>query len=62
MRWMAKALKSFKDSGLSEAISRRIKSKTYGLGFWAAVEASGTRTEHVAEQKKANPPAKVGQP
>lgn len=57
---MSKPLSTFKEPALRQAaISRRIANKGFGLGFWSAVEAMGTRTENIAAQKAANKPAKV---
>ena len=52
---MSSPLSSYKDHTLTDVISRRIKSKTYGLGFWSAVEAAGTKGEHVKDQLRLNP-------
>ena len=49
---MSKSLRSMSEYERSAAISRRLKSESKGLGYWAAVDAQKRRGEIQTKEEK----------
>lgn len=54
---MSKAIRRYYEDEQKTVISRRLASRTYGLGFWSAVETQGkdAMSENVRAQRQENP-------
>ena len=49
MESMSRSIRSFADERRKDAVLRRLRNKTKGLGFWAAMDAA---TKHYPKDEK----------